>query len=958
MRATKILLVLVFSAVAAAVPTLTDRIKRDSSAIHRSPETNTLDCNIVGDVNIAGVLQVLDLSIDGLTASRLVATNASNHLISSDLFGWVAGVTGEIIVTDDTDGTITLGIDPAFGLSGAAYYSFKTITGITNNVVADSNEDTLTLSASGPLTIVGTTATDTITFTVTEADPIYAAWIAGPPNVSEFTNDAAYLTVESDPIYGLWIAGPPNISTFTNDVPYLTVEVDGSTTNELQNIFQTITGITNDVVADSTTDSLTLSASGPITIVGTTATDTITFTVTETDPELTTHNDAFDHNDIADGATAYSWGDHSLAGYLTSYSETDPCHVLHLSTYDHNDIADGATAYSWGDHSLAGYLTSYSETDPCLVLHNNTFDHNDIADGETAYGWGDHSLAGYLTTVDISANTNLAVGDLLTLTDDTLDANTAAVANGDTKHLATGDQIYDFVTGSYLAIDGSNANTTIDIQGEDLEGVGHLGVGATGLSGSELVYIESSKQDLSSSLWGLYYYLGKTDGASSYGNTYEGLHFEMDFDQTGGSVGTVNGLNYQVNITDMIVGRAANNRDVTGLRQEVRIDDDVWGDVYGWYSHNRGNGDANVLDDFFGIYNENSTTGSDIIGGDLYGYYGWVYDASNGVAGTVYQMYLKEGSNVDYCIYQNGSAPSLFGGIVTVGDGSLLATSAAPTTDAMIANKKYVDDQVAGASGDMTKAVYDVLEDDFVDGNETIYAASWNGNINAPTMNAVYDKIQALTFLATADIDTFAELDAIVADKALVNKADGAVWLGVHDFGGADSVEIPNTAGDVTLSVPGQIAVDSTQKQLAVYDGNEVVIPLRHMIFAPLYLTGAYDIATDYALIHLDSTMFPNGIVITGWSLSSTVADPTTELDANLLYCDNISTGALPGANPVLIDVLDSTTGNSSETNMASSDLGSGTIPTDKYIYVDMDVDPTDTTSYWILKVEFLIPES
>lgn len=34
-------------------------------------------------------------------------------------------------------------------------------------------------------------------------------------------------------------------------------------------------------------------------------------------------------------------------------------------------------------------------------------------------------------------------------------------------------------------------------------------------------------------------------------------------------------------------------------------------------------------------------------------------------------------------------------GIVTLGDGSLLATSAAPTTDAMIANKKYVDDQIA-----------------------------------------------------------------------------------------------------------------------------------------------------------------------------------------------------------------------------------------------------------------------
>lgn len=47
---------------------------------------------------------------------------------------------------------------------------------------------------------------------------------------------------------------------------------------------------------------------------------------------------------------------------------------------------------------------------------------------------------------------------------------------------------------------------------------------------------------------------------------------------------------------------------------------------------------------------------------------------------------------------------------------------------------------IAGV-GDMTKAVYDVLRDGFVDGNDTAYGAAWNGNINAPSMNAVYDQI-------------------------------------------------------------------------------------------------------------------------------------------------------------------------------------------------------------------------
>jgi hypothetical protein len=181
---------------------------------------------------------------------------------------------------------------------------------------------------------------------------------------------------------------------------------------------------------------------------------------------------------------------------------------------------------------------------------------------------------------------------------------------------------------------------------------------------------------------------------------------------------------------------------------------------------------------------------------------------------------------------------------------------------------------------------------------------------------------------------------------------------GVQDYGGATSFEVPNAAGDVTCDADGEIALDSTQKQIGVYDGTvEVAIPLRHIIYGPLCLSGAYDIETDYPIIHLDSTVFPDGIVITAWSISSSDADPTTELDANLMYCDAPGAGAFPGANPVLIDVLDTTTGNASCDDMSGSDLGNGVIASDKVIYIDMDADPTDT-AYWILKIEYYIPES
>jgi hypothetical protein len=89
---------------------------------------------------------------------------------------------------------------------------------------------------------------------------------------------------------------------------------------------------------------------------------------------------------------AYSWGDHSTEGYLTSYTETDPLWSANYSGYNKTawDLA-----YSWGDHSTEGYLTSYTETDP--LWSANYSGYNKTA-WDLAYSWGDHALAGYLTS--------------------------------------------------------------------------------------------------------------------------------------------------------------------------------------------------------------------------------------------------------------------------------------------------------------------------------------------------------------------------------------------------------------------------------------------------------------------------------------------------------------------------------------------------------------------------------
>ncbi|UCH88837.1 MAG: hypothetical protein JSV49_11445 [Thermoplasmata archaeon] len=97
-----------------------------------------------------------------------------------------------------------------------------------------------------------------------------------------------------------------------------------------------------------------------------------------------------------DWNTAYGWGDHASAGYLTS--ESDPIFTGSAAYgITSTKISNWDTAYVWGDHSTAGYLTG--ESDPIFTgsaVYGITS--TKISNWDTAYSWGDHSTVGYLTT--------------------------------------------------------------------------------------------------------------------------------------------------------------------------------------------------------------------------------------------------------------------------------------------------------------------------------------------------------------------------------------------------------------------------------------------------------------------------------------------------------------------------------------------------------------------------------
>jgi hypothetical protein len=140
--------------------------------------------------------------------------------------------------------------------------------------------------------------------------------------------------------------------------------------------------------------------------------------------------------------SAYSWGNHALAGYLTSFTETDPTVPAHVKAITTTDISNWNTAYGWGNHATQGYATQtwvganyyntgqiddfFSGAEPISGYNKSNWD--------TAYGWGNHASAGYATQSYVTT----AIANLVDSAPDTLDTlNELAAALGDDPNFAT-----------------------------------------------------------------------------------------------------------------------------------------------------------------------------------------------------------------------------------------------------------------------------------------------------------------------------------------------------------------------------------------------------------------------------------------------------------------------------------------------------------------------------------------
>jgi hypothetical protein len=89
---------------------------------------------------------------------------------------------------------------------------------------------------------------------------------------------------------------------------------------------------------------------------------------------------------------------------------------------------------------------------------------------------------------------------------------------------------------------------------------------------------------------------------------------------------------------------------------------------------------------------------------------------------------------------------------------------------------------------------------------------------------------------------------------------DGDTWTGVHDFGGATSLEIPN-GNNPSTTVEGQISADLDDDALEVTDGtNDMLIPYMKKMEALIWNP---DLITDTVpIFFVDSALYQGGIEI------------------------------------------------------------------------------------------------
>ena len=194
--------------------------------------------------------------------------------------------------------------------------------------------------------------------------------------------------------------------------------------------------------------------------------DSISGGINETDPVFgISPANGITNTNIGNWNTAYGWGNHATAGYLTSFTETDPVFgASPANGITNTNIGNWNTAFGWGNHATAGYLTSYTETDPLwTAVSGNYYTKLNLQTSGEAQVHFDNitnkptTLSGYGITDAVASNAPITAGTGTKITYD----EKGLVTSGENL---TASDIPD-LSGTYLPIDGGTMTGNLNADG-------------------------------------------------------------------------------------------------------------------------------------------------------------------------------------------------------------------------------------------------------------------------------------------------------------------------------------------------------------------------------------------------------------------------------------------------------------------------------------------------------------
>ncbi|HLF18139.1 MAG TPA: hypothetical protein VI749_04500 [Candidatus Omnitrophota bacterium] len=228
-----------------------------------------------------------------------------------------------------------------------------------------------------------------------------------------------------------------------------------------------------------------------------------------------------------------------------------------------------------------------------------------------------------------------------------------------------------------------------------------------------------------------------------------------------------------------------------------------------------------------------------------------------------------------------------------------------------------------------------------------------------------------------AKLDVFGSMIAeasTVADPALTVygtligstavSIDGTMILidGGVDFGSADSLEIPN-ATSLTVDGTGELYLETDQDGIVLQAGSGVAgqIPSNTDVQVPLVFQKSItmvepdliqSVTGTVAFFTVDSFNYPTGIVVTATRIIT--SNNSTDV-ISIEYWDDPDTAT---ASKTTIDTLDiGTCGGADDDDCRDTAPSSGTVPTNRFIMIDLDdTGPTDLE--WMqITVWFYVPD-